>query len=113
MWPGILFLVALSILYEIILKKFVPQAFETPLPQSTEPEATKTRLPSSPQSSETKPVSIQNSNSIDHRFDLLPSVCPKCGGPIRSHEVVWSGPQSADCPYCGSNLPMDWNKQPN
>jgi DNA-directed RNA polymerase subunit RPC12/RpoP len=36
----------------------------------------------------------------------LPHVCPNCGGPIRGHEVKWTGVQSADCPYCGTNLPM-------
>ena len=42
----------------------------------------------------------------DHRLELLPSVCPNCSGPIRGHDVKWTGPQSADCPYCGANLPM-------
>jgi hypothetical protein len=41
-----------------------------------------------------------------HRADLLPAACPHCGGPIRSNEVKWTGPQAATCPYCGSNLPM-------
>jgi primosomal protein N' len=37
----------------------------------------------------------------------LPQVCPSCSGPIRGHEVKWTGPQSANCPYCGTNLPMN------
>ncbi|MBC7879142.1 MAG: hypothetical protein H7Y59_18375 [Anaerolineales bacterium] len=41
-----------------------------------------------------------------HRADLLPLTCPKCGGPVRSYEVKWTGAQSAACSYCGSNLPM-------
>ncbi len=39
-------------------------------------------------------------------LELLPSTCPSCGGPISGSQVKWTGPQSADCPSCGVNLPM-------
>jgi predicted Zn-ribbon and HTH transcriptional regulator len=42
----------------------------------------------------------------DHRLELLPATCPNCGGPIRGKDVKWTGPQSADCPYCGAILHM-------
>lgn len=42
----------------------------------------------------------------EHRAELLPAICSQCGGPILGHEVKWTGTQSADCPYCGANLPM-------
>jgi len=89
-FPGILVLVALSLVIEALLMQFAPQAFEEggmaiPSP-APEPE----------------PVSPV----VEHRAELLPSTCPKCGGPIRGHEVKWTGVQSADCPYCGVNLPM-------
>ncbi len=95
-WPGILFLFAFSAIFEAVLAMVVPQAvekteppvFPSPVPAPTPPPAP---MPETP----------------EHRFELLPSVCPKCGGPIRSHEVQWTGPQSANCPYCGSNLPME------
>ncbi|MCK7485546.1 MAG: hypothetical protein MZU97_08300 [Bacillus subtilis] len=32
--------------------------------------------------------------------------CPGCGAPNGGQDVKWTGPQSADCPFCGSNLPM-------
>jgi hypothetical protein len=32
----------------------------------------------------------------------LPSTCPQCGGPLRTDEVDWIDPASAECPYCGS-----------
>jgi hypothetical protein len=85
LWPGILMLVALSLVIEALLRQFAPHAFEEESPAGAPPPA-----PSVP----------------EHRLDLLPSNCPKCGGPIRGHEVKWTGPQSADCPYCGANLPM-------
>jgi hypothetical protein len=31
----------------------------------------------------------------------LPAKCPSCGGPIRSDEVHWIDPHSAECTYCG------------
>jgi len=42
----------------------------------------------------------------EHRLELLPATCPTCGGPLHGKDVRWTGPQSADCPYCGANLPM-------
>ncbi len=97
-WPGILVLVALSMALEGILMLLVPGAFEN------EKQPAEPANPPSPQPPAPAPAAEQ------HRLDLLPSTCPKCGGPIRSHEVKWTGPQSADCPYCGANLPME-NKQ--
>jgi hypothetical protein len=94
-WPGILVLAGLSLALEGVLKQYAPQAFETIEPPSSPSPADKSPLPSSPAPS-----------ASQHRLDLLPSVCPKCGGPIRGHEVQWTGPQSADCPYCGASLPM-------
>jgi hypothetical protein len=31
----------------------------------------------------------------------LPAKCPSCGGPLRSDEVNWIDPHSAECAYCG------------
>lgn len=102
-WPGILVLVAISALYEAFLQRYIPEAYVEEKPvapvlsgQSSEP------APSSPAQPAAPAVRIQ-----DHRIDLLPQVCPSCNGPIRGHEVKWTGPQSANCPYCGTNLPMN------
>jgi hypothetical protein len=90
-WPGIFVLIVISIAYEAILRQFAPRAFEAP-----EPEAPPFSGPISP-----PPPFVR-----EHQAELLPSTCPNCGGPIRGHEVIWTGPQSADCPYCRINLPM-------
>ena len=34
----------------------------------------------------------------------LPSLCPNCGGPISVSTVNWTGPDTADCPYCKANI---------
>jgi hypothetical protein len=91
-WPGILVLVALSSALEALLMIYAPQAFEKVVQPATITAEAAAGSPS-PQVAE-------------HRLELLPSVCPTCGGPIRGHEVKWTGPQSADCPYCGANLSM-------
>lgn len=88
LWPGILVLIAISGIVEAVGRKMAPHEFEGDEPQGA--------LPVTPPS---PPVP-------EHRAELLPSNCPKCGGPTRGHEVRWTGPQSADCPYCGANLPM-------
>jgi len=87
-WPGVLVLLALSALLEVILLKVAPQAFEDE-PAAAQPAAPAV-APAAPQ----------------HRFELLPTNCPKCGAPVRGEEVKWTGAQSADCLYCSANLPM-------
>ena len=94
-WPGILVLLAISLVLEAVLMQYAPHAFETTEPASP---------PAPPAATSIPPSAVPS--SVEQRFDLLPSVCPKCGGPIRGQEVRWTGPQSADCPYCGANLPM-------
>ena len=88
-WPGILVLVAVSGIVEAVLLKLAPPDAG---PRETSP-APASAAPAPPPPPE-------------HRLELLPSVCPKCGGPVRGSEVKWTGPQSADCAYCGLNLPM-------
>lgn len=38
------------------------------------------------------------------RAAWLPSLCPNCGGPLSVSTVNWTGPGTADCPYCKANL---------
>ncbi len=94
-WPGILVLLAISLVLEAALMRYAPHAFETTDPASP---------PAPPAATSTPPSAVRP--AAEPRFELLPSVCPKCGGPIRGQEVRWTGLQSADCPYCGANLPM-------
>ena len=92
-WPGILILIAITVVLEAVIRLAVPEAVEPPkAPEEPEPAplATPVADPPEPQ----------------HRADLLPAECAKCGAPARGHQVHWTGPRSADCWYCGSNLPM-------
>ena len=97
-WPGILVLIAISALYEGLLQRFTPYAYE----EQALVEAPKPAMDTPPES----PQVMSSIPATEHRIDLLPQVCPSCNGPIRGHEVKWIGPQSANCPYCGTNLPM-------
>jgi hypothetical protein len=95
-WPGILVLVALSMILEAIIIKIAPDSVVTVTKGEDDFAGIQgTQTPST----QTAPAPI-------HRADLLPTNCPKCGGPTRGHDVKWTGEQSADCPFCGANLPM-------
>ena len=86
-WPGILVLIAISGVVEAVLLHYAPGGI-----------GEKTAAPS--------PAPATPPARPEHRVELLPAACPKCGGPVRGSEVKWTGPQSADCAYCGLNLPM-------
>ena len=49
---------------------------------------------------------IPTGKATAHSLAFLPSTCPQCGGPVSGENIKWTGTQSADCPYCGANLPM-------
>ena len=97
-FPGILVLMVISAIYEGLLQHFAPRAFEEPAQVEAPKPAGTTRV---------EPASVMVPNPPqEHRIELLPQVCPSCNAPIRGHEVKWTGVQSANCPYCGTNLPM-------
>jgi hypothetical protein len=97
-WPGILIVVAISAIYEGLLQRFAPEAFV---------EETPVESPKSSGTMRVEPAAVMVPNPVqEHRLELLPQVCPSCNAPIRGHEVKWTGAQSANCPYCGTNLPM-------
>jgi hypothetical protein len=107
-WPGILVLIALSGLLEAFLRRYAPQAYEEepqPAPETQLSSPPDLEAPA-PEVSAPAMSTQQPPPKFEHRLELLPSECPKCSGPIRGQEVKWTGPQSADCPYCGANLPM-------
>jgi hypothetical protein len=95
-WPGILVLVAISMILEAVIMKIAPDAVETEIKGD---EPSNANLAAQTPSSQIPPAQV-------HRSDLLPTNCQKCGGPTRGHEVHWTGEQSADCPFCGANLPL-------
>lgn len=41
---------------------------------------------------------------------VLPSSCSKCQAPISMNSVNWTGPMSASCSHCGSNVEIKWKK---
>ena len=97
-WPGILVLVAISMILEGLLKQYAPHAFEK---EGQTPFQSPSQSPAAP-AAPTAPSPA----SFDNRFEGLPSICPKCGGPVRWQEVKWTGTRSANCSYCGANLPL-------
>jgi hypothetical protein len=102
-WPGILVLIAISSIAESLIRQYAPDATE---------KAEQSPVPPFPPMPPVPPVispAVQTVSPSEHHPELLPTNCPKCGGPTRGHEVRWTGPQLADCSYCGANLPMKKN----
>jgi hypothetical protein len=97
-WPGILVLVAISILAQAGMQRYV--ARQLPKGQSSQPApsglgntpATQGDLPAGQPELETQ------------RASWLPAVCPQCGAPLGVQAVRWSGPESGNCPYCNALL---------
>jgi hypothetical protein len=101
-WPGILVLIAISGVVEAVIRLNVPSSTEPVIEDKGPEEAKPVAEPQTPPA----PVpAVEGTPAPIHRADLLPSVCPKCNAPIRGNEVKWTGPQSANCAYCGANLP--------
>jgi hypothetical protein len=98
-WPGILFLVAFSMLLEAVIMLVFPQSVEPEKPEPME----KTVPFSAPVDAGT--VNVASAAPV-HSADRLPNTCPRCGAPVRGHEVRWTSNDSADCMFCGSNIPM-------
>lgn len=97
-WPGILILIGLSMLLGALFQDEAPQ------PPQDLPPVQMPAMPAAP-AAPTVAVTAAAVEPTD-RTDLLPATCPHCGGPVRSHEVKWTGKQSAACAYCGSDLLM-------
>ena len=104
-WPGILVLIALSGVVEALIMQLAPGSY---VEEDKGEETPMSPAPSPPVSSPVSPPAKSPAPVAEERHpELLPSTCPKCGGPIRSQEAKWTGPRSADCPYCGAKLPME------
>ncbi len=102
-FPGILVLIAISALYEAFIRRYVPgSTTEEKVNTQTSPPQALTQTPVPP--TEVAPIP---SPLGEHPIELLPPVCANCGGPIHPYEVKWTGPKSANCPYCGTYLPLN------
>jgi len=79
-WPGILVLVAISGLVQAGIQLYLSNRSKVQQDLSAEKDLAKARA------------------------EWLPSICPNCGGPLSVSTVHWTGPATADCPYCKANL---------
>ncbi len=103
-FPGILVLVAISMVLEAVLMAVVPGAYQNEESEADEDEDREKVVSRSAPAPAAAPAAAP---AVDgHPYDRLPITCPKCGGPVRGNEVKWTGPNSADCPFCGANLPL-------
>lgn len=88
-WPGILVIMAISAIFEAVVRLVIK-----PEPIFSETAST------GPADTAESPSTEQQTPAI-----RLPSRCPNCGAPISEDVVVWSqNYQHASCPYCKSNI---------
>ena len=93
-WPALLVLVGLGIVFSSLFREAPPV---DPPQMGTPPYVPPVAPPVQPTPRPVEPT---------YCTDLLPTSCPRCGGPVRAHEVKWLNPRTAACAYCGSALPM-------
>jgi hypothetical protein len=79
-WPGILILVAISGVTQALMQTYVKRQQEQ------------------------RQAELEQRQREQQRGEWLPSKCPQCGGPLSVDSVKWTGPESADCPYCTARL---------
>lgn len=109
-WPGILILIGASMILEAVIMASVPGAVieeEDPRGEfdggrASVDQGQAQAAPVAP----AQPAVPSTPAAVTHRFDLLPTNCPRCGAPLHGADVKWTSAQSADCPFCGSHLPM-------
>jgi hypothetical protein len=79
-WPGILVLIAISGLVQAGIQMYLADQHKA-------------------QQEKTEQIELGKG-----RAEWLPSICPNCGAPLSVAAVHWTGPVTADCPYCKANL---------
>jgi hypothetical protein len=57
------------------------------------------------------PQPPQSPGQAPARRGVLPTNCPKCGGPVHSDSASWVDNQTAECEYCGTLIRTTANKQ--
>ena len=99
-WPGILVLIAASVLFEAAIMRLAPQAFEEEPPVMPAPGRDVAG------SASNTPAMSPSAPAV-YPAHLLPSACPKCGAPLRGQDVKWIGTRSAECPFCDARIPLN------
>lgn len=79
-WPGILVLVAVSGLTQAAIQVYLSR-------QTVEIAQTE-----------------EEKKLAEERGSWLPAACPGCGAPLSVASVRWTGPNTADCPYCSMHI---------
>lgn len=111
-WPGILILAGISMLVGTLLPDNGPTRVAMPDPAQEPPASVQADEPKSEVEDEREiPSALGGGYQPDlltHSTALLPAECPMCGGPVlaREEDLVWTGYQTARCPFCATELPL-------
>lgn len=103
-WPGILILIGISSVLSAVLNDHKDETIADLNPGQPAPSGSRDPSPAPRPVIINLPPPSPAVTSNSPRFDLLPANCPRCGAPVRTNDVKWTGSHSAACAYCGSNL---------
>lgn len=92
-WPGILVLIALSMIAEAVIRQ-IPGA-AAPKEEVVEPDSEE---PPAAEPAQTPPQEPDPTK--------LPEKCQECGAPVSAGKVEWTSATTASCAYCGASLRM-------
>lgn len=98
-WPGILIVAGLIMIAEVIYAQH-HKPEETP--KAADPQAVV---------EDVSPIEKPDVDPLaeNYRNDLLPDLCPACGGPLKGKEIIveWLSPNTAKCPHCATHISID------
>jgi hypothetical protein len=95
-WPGILVLIALSILAEAVIRQIPGAAVAEE--ETLEPDFAE--LPAG------EPAEAAPARPPEPDPTRLPEKCQECGAPVSADKVQWTSATTASCSYCGATLRM-------
>lgn len=105
-WPGILVLAAISALVEAVLPRENAKMTDIDADEDSQLESQADVISGKTAAVELETNRVEKQKTSGPRLDLLPTNCPRCGAPLHGVDVKWTSDRSADCPFCGSHLPL-------
>jgi hypothetical protein len=93
--------------FELRVESQVIAEGDHPTIECPEPEPVQSESPAPESHTQAAPASRGHAVPT---IPVLPAKCSNCGVALAMDEVRWVGPLTAKCPYCGTNVPIEWRR---